>query len=100
MGAINEYVQIDPNLSCKLFESGKVAAIGDTSPGDGSHINLVVVGTPDKFIGSSNYTNPEQPPIHIPVDSRNLGDDSLAGQAAALAKLKLQKCWDKVGPSF
>jgi hypothetical protein len=100
MGATNKYFQIDPNLSCKLFERGKVGVIGDISLENGGKIQTVAAGTPEKFFGSTIYRNPEQPPLEIPVDSRNLGDNSLEGQAASLAKLDLKKCWAKVGPSF
>ncbi len=83
------------NLSCKLLEGGNVGATDVISLGNG-----VVAGTPKKFAGLSIMTSPSQPPLQTPVDSRNLGKDSVAGQAAALGKLQLEKCWGKVGPSI
>ncbi len=88
------------DISCKLLKSGRVAADGVWSPGEGIEINTVAVGTPDNFLGSLTVTSPGQPPLHTPVDSKNMGEASRAGDAARLGKLQLQKCWGKVGPSI
>jgi hypothetical protein len=100
MGALNEYFKLDDGLLCRDLKNGNVATIGTRVPKDGVEIKTMTVGTPDQFIGVSTRTTLGEPPMQTPVDSKNLGENSLAGDVAALGKLQLQKCWAKVGPSI
>ena len=100
MGATNEYFKLDDGLLCRDLKNGHVAAIGTVVPREGVEIKTTTVGAPDKFVGNSIRTAPDEPPSVTPIDSENLGENSLAGDAAALGKLELQKCWARIGPSI
>jgi hypothetical protein len=104
MGAMNEYFQIDPSLSCKALENGNMEARSLLFPREGAEIKSVVVGTPENFTGLTTYTSPEQllknrPPQQIPVNSGNVGNGLLTDMATVISKQQLQKCFAKGVPS-
>lgn len=107
----------DVKLLCGNINDGTMVASTIASPQEGIEIITVAMGTPDKFTGSSTLRR--LPPlgghgrlrnilnnfhylleglsrkdsvVTTPVDSRNLGQDSVAGKAADLGKRQLQKC--------